>query len=50
MGYGGRFIIPPVQLPNRGVAKTLPLFLVPAAFTAYKLRSVVNYKIDINSK
>ena len=25
LGYGGGFIIPPVQLPNRGVAKTISI-------------------------
>src|SRR5436309_3738746 len=29
LGYGGRFIIPPVQLPNRGVAKTSAIIFSP---------------------
>jgi hypothetical protein len=37
-------------LPNRGVAMTtFHLFFRPSAFTAYKLRSVTNYKIDISA-
>ena len=28
MGYGGGFIIPPAQLPNRGVAKTTFMILL----------------------
>jgi hypothetical protein len=36
LGYGGGFIIPPVQLPNRRVAKTSGnLSLTPAIITTH---------------
>src|SRR5271166_129989 len=41
LGYGGGFIIPPVQLPNRGAARPLAFFCSPGRRFLHTMQSVI---------